>query len=165
MEVLSLLQPTSSNIDRKKKWNIKAAEPSWLCGLKNYPGSNTFEWSPVEPVVPYARRGMLARTTNTMQVWKSKETAIALSLTMDQCAVLLRTPSGITPGKGIIYWNLQWDVLLRWVTYFPSLGEVNCSVSVGILLSGCKPDLLKHTTPGMKDHWKRGRGGGTASPS
>lgn len=43
---------------------------------------------------------------------------------MDQCSVLLRTPSSITPGKSIIYWNLHCDVPLRWVAYFPSLGVV-----------------------------------------
>lgn len=34
--------------------------------------------------------------------------------------MLLRTPN---PEKGIIYWNLQWEVLLGWVSYFALLRE------------------------------------------
>ena len=37
--------------------------------------------------------------------------------------MLLKTPNPITPGKGIIYWNLQWEVLLGLVGYFALLGE------------------------------------------
>lgn len=35
----------------------------------------------------------------------------------------VRTLSPNTPGRGIIYWNLQWDVPLRCVSYFEFLGE------------------------------------------
>ena len=42
---------------------------------------------------------------------------------MGQCAMLLRTPSLIGPGKGIIYWNLQLDVPQGWVNEFAPLGE------------------------------------------
>lgn len=51
------------------------------------------------------------------------ETVIALTLTVEQRALLLRTPSPITPGKGVIYWNLQWDDSLGWVSYSICLGE------------------------------------------
>ena len=78
---------------------------------------------PVGPVAAYARLGTPAEKSHTVKVWKSPETAIALTLTMDQRAVLLRTPSPIMPGKGIIYWNLQWDVPLGWVSYFAPLGK------------------------------------------
>lgn len=37
--------------------------------------------------------------------------------------MLLRTPSPQMPEKGIIYWNLQWDVSLGWVNYFAPLLE------------------------------------------
>ena len=46
-----------------------------------------------------------------------------LSLTMGQCAMLLRTPSLIESGKGIFYWNSYLNVSLQWVNYFAPLGE------------------------------------------
>lgn len=58
-----------------------------------------------------------------MKLWKLWETAIALNLTMDQCAVLLETPNPTIPGKGINYWNLQWDIPPGWVSYLAPLGE------------------------------------------
>ena len=42
---------------------------------------------------------------------------------MDQCTLLLRTPSLSATGKGVIYWNLQWDIRPGWVSYFTHLGE------------------------------------------
>lgn len=60
-----------------------------------------------------------AEATNTMKVWKLRETAIALTLTED--AVLLRTP--IPTGKGLISRNVQGDVPPGWVRYFAPLGE------------------------------------------
>ena len=78
---------------------------------------------PVEAIAPYARLRIPAETPNTIKVWKSRETVMILTLTMDQCAVLLRTPSPIIPGKGVIYWNLQWDIPPGWVSYFTPLGE------------------------------------------
>ena len=50
-------------------------------------------------------------------------TTITLTLTMDQWAVLLRTVSPIKPGKGIIYWDLQWDIPPGWVSYSAPLVE------------------------------------------
>lgn len=53
----------------------------------------------------------------------------ALSLTITSggffppCAMVLRTPSPIMPGKGVVYWNLQWLVPLGCVSYFAPLGE------------------------------------------
>lgn len=43
------------------------------------------------------------------------ETTIALTLIIDQGAIKL--------GKGIIYQDLQWDILLGSVSYFTSLDE------------------------------------------
>lgn len=62
---------------------------------------------PVRPVAANTRVGMSPETPNTSKMWKSWETAIALTLTVDRPAMLLRTPSSILPGKDIIYWNLQ----------------------------------------------------------
>ena len=57
----------------------------------------------VGPVTPHAKRGTPAETSNPVQ---SQERATALTFTMNQCAVLLKTPSPITPGKHVISWNL-----------------------------------------------------------
>lgn len=64
---------------------------------------------PIGPVTPYTRPGTPVETSNTMKVCKGMEVAADshCALTMEQCAMLLGTPSPITPGKGIIYWNLQ----------------------------------------------------------
>ena len=64
-----------------------------------------------------------AKTSNTVKVWRWQETAIAPILTMAQSATLLRTPSPIMPGKGVIPWNLQWNVPPECVSYFTSLGK------------------------------------------
>ena len=42
--------------------------------------------------------------------------------------MLLRTLSPITPGKGVICCNMQWDISLGWVDHFAQL-------DVGELLS------------------------------
>lgn len=54
-----------------------------------------------------------AETLNTIKAWKSQETIDALTLSMDQCAILLRTPNPIIPGKGFDYWNLLWYIPLE----------------------------------------------------
>lgn len=55
--------------------------------------------------------------------------------------MLLRTPSPITPGKGTVYWNLPWDVILGWVNYFTPLGEAELLSlrwdPVGLVQDGC----------------------------
>lgn len=66
----------------------------------------------VDPVSPYDRQGTPAKAPNTVKVWKLWETAIPLILTMDLHIMLLR-----------VHWNLQWDVLVRQVSYFTSLAE------------------------------------------
>lgn len=53
-------------------------------------------------MAPYARLGTPAQTPNTVKVWKLPKTAIAPTLTVAQRAVLLRTPSPITPGSGVM---------------------------------------------------------------
>ena len=88
------------------------------------------------------------------KVWKSWKTTIASTLIMDQHAMLLRTPSPITPRESVIYWNLQccksqsshqdgWVTLHLWM-------KENYSISTGIPPSYCKSDLLKHNIPGME---------------
>ena len=62
---------------------------------------------PPGPTAPYASLGTHAAAPNARDVWKLGRTT-ALTFTMNQCALLLRT-SPITPGKGIFYWSLQWD--------------------------------------------------------
>lgn len=65
---------------------------------------------------------------------------------MDAGAMLLRTPSPIMPGKHVIYWNLDWAILLKWVIYFAPLSEEELLSLPWILLSFCKLALLKHST-------------------
>lgn len=78
---------------------------------------------PVALVASHARQGTLIETLNILKVWKSQDTDTVLSLTMGQCAMLLRTPSLIEFGKGIFYWNSYLDVSPQWVNYFAPLGE------------------------------------------
>lgn len=54
---------------------------------------------PVWPVAPHVGLGIPPKTTNTVKIWKSLETAIVPTLTVDPCAMLLRTLSSIMPGK------------------------------------------------------------------
>lgn len=69
---------------------------------------------------------------------------------VDQWAVLWRTPSPITPGKSTIYRNLRMGIHQnRWVTVYPWLQE-HCLISTGIPLSCCKPVLLKPTIPAIE---------------
>lgn len=77
----------------------------------------------VRPVTPYARLRTPTETPSATKVWKLRGNAIALTLTRDQCAMLLRTPSPITPGKGVIYWSLQWDIPPGWVSDFTPLSK------------------------------------------
>lgn len=65
----------------------------------------------------------IAEGADIEKVWKLRETAVALTLDKGQCDTLLRTPSTVMPGKGVIYWNLQWDVLPEWVNCFKPLSE------------------------------------------
>ena len=65
---------------------------------------------PTEPVGSYAKLGTPAEAPNTIKVRKLQETPFSQTPTKDQHSMLLRTPSPIMSGKGIIYWNLQWDV-------------------------------------------------------
>lgn len=70
--------------------------------------------------------------------------------TMGQHAMLLRTPSPVMPGKGIIYWNLQWGMLTGLASYFTFLGEEGLLILHWDPLSCCKLDLLKCTMPEME---------------
>lgn len=98
----------------------------------------------------------MLETPNTIKAWKSWETAIDQTLSRDQYAMLLRTPFPINPGIYIIYWNLQWDIPLGWVSYFKSPVRGNNSVSTGNLMSCCKTVLLKCTFLEWNTcHWKR----------
>lgn len=67
--------------------------------------------------------GTLPSHTNTVKVSKLQKTAIAMTLTVDLCAILLGMAGSILPGKGVVHWNLQWDILRRWASYFAPLGE------------------------------------------
>ena len=75
--------------------------------------------------------------------------------------MLLRMPSSVMSGDGMIYWNLWWDVSLGLVmSYFIllSVGEGH-SVSTGILLSCCKLDMLTCTISDRSTYCrKRGEG-------
>ena len=75
---------------------------------------------PVWPVVPYARLGISAKAPNTVEVWKWQEKAIAPTLTMDQPAMLLRTPGPITPGNCLLEFAIG---RLTQIRDFAPLGE------------------------------------------
>lgn len=120
---------------------------------------------PIGPIAPKAKLGTPAETTSAVKLWKSWETATVPTLTLDQWAMLLRTQSPITPWKGSIYWNLHWDIPPGWVNCFVVR---NYSVSTGISLSCCKPDLLNALyLEWNMPHWKKGEGGssGLAYPA
>lgn len=72
---------------------------------------------PVGPIAPYARLGSPVETPNTLKLRESWRITITSTLTVDQCAVLLRTLSPIKAGKRIICWDLQWDIPPGWVSY------------------------------------------------
>ena len=80
---------------------------------------------PVGPITTYTWPGTPVKTLNIINVEgrQGRQTDIPLTLTMGQSAVLLRTPSPLTPGKDIIYRNCNrishWD---RWVTWTPWWG-------------------------------------------
>lgn len=109
---------------------------------------NTFEW--VGPLVPYARMRNTAEGADIEKIWKLRETAFALTLDIGQCDILLRIPSTVMPGKGVIYWICNgmscwngWIASNHWV-------RGNCSVSIRIPLTCCWLELLKHIIPGME---------------
>lgn len=77
-----------------------------------------------------------AEAPNPVKTWKLRETAITWTPTQDECAELLRTPSPIVTGKGVIYWDMQWDVLLVWVGCSALLGERE------LLCLYCDPNVL-----------------------
>lgn len=101
-------------------------------------------------------------TPNTRKIWKLKERS--LTLTVDQCVMLLRTPSPIVPRKYIIY-GICNGISHRngWVTWHPWVRE-NYSNSTGIALLCWKLDLLKCSLPEMEPTpWKEGRTWGSWS--
>lgn len=52
----------------------------------------------------------------------------------DEGAMLLRTPRAIMPGEGVIYWNLDWHILVKWVRYFAPLSEEELLLSLHWIL-------------------------------
>ena len=56
-------------------------------------GFDTLEWSSSRACCQYARPGTSTEAHNTRNVWTLWETAITLTLTVDQCTILLRAPS------------------------------------------------------------------------
>ena len=54
-----------------------------------------------------------------MESW---ETVIAPTVTMGQCATV-ENAKPLTLGKGVICWNLQWDILPREMNCFTLLDE------------------------------------------
>lgn len=85
-----------------------------------------------------------------VKVWNSRETATALTLTEDRCAILLRTQCSNTPGKGLIYCNLHLGCRTRMGELLCSPGWRGTTQSAGIPLPCCKLDLLKCTILGME---------------
>lgn len=62
-----------------------------------------------------------AEIPNTVKVWESRETAIALAVTVDQCSMPLSTPSPIVPGKALST-EICNGMSTGIVSYFASLG-------------------------------------------
>lgn len=56
---------------------------------------------PAVSIVPYVRLGTPAETSNTLKVWEAQKTAIALTLIVNQCAMLLRTANPMVPEKAL----------------------------------------------------------------
>lgn len=81
---------------------------------------------------------LLGHPTLQRYVSHRRQPAVALTLPVDQHAILLRTLSPINPGSGVIWWNLRWDVPQPWV-------RGNDSVSTGTSFSCCNPHLLNCT--------------------
>lgn len=87
------------------------------------PGFTAFKWSPGKACCPYTRLGTPAKSLNNEKVWRSQEIAIALTLTVDLSVILLRKTSSVLPGKGVVYWNWQWNNLQGWVSNCVPLGK------------------------------------------
>lgn len=109
----------------KQKIKLLTAEKTTVAGWTNVLSQALTHLNnhPIRPLAPYARLRTRAKTPSAVKVRKSWKTAIALTLTVNQCAMLLRTPSLILNEKGIIYQNLQWDVSQVWENYFAPLLE------------------------------------------
>ena len=99
-----------------------------------------FQWS--------IRLGTSAETPDTIKICMWWEMAIVLTLVEGQRALLLRTPRSVTPGKGIVYGDLQCALLWGWVSYLEPLGERGPTQSP--LGDCCELDLLKCTIPGVE---------------
>lgn len=104
----------------------------------------------VGSVAPSARLKCPADTPTTVKVWKSQETAVSLTLIVNQHAMLLRTSRPIMPGRGIDYGNFQWDIPLGGVSYFTSLGERGLTPSPldPIVLPQAEPVEIDYTWNG-----------------
>lgn len=63
--------------------------------------------------------------------------ATVLILVMGQQTITMKALSPIVLRMGTIYWNLQWDVPPRWVSYFTLLnGEAKSPVG------SCNPNAI-----------------------
>lgn len=86
--------------------------------------------------------------------------------TVDQCAMLLRIGNLAAPGKGILHWNLQWDIPLRWVNYFifPGAGKLLCLPWDSIVLLQTGPVKMCYTWDGTCPIGKRENRSGLPYP-
>lgn len=60
------------------------------------------------PIAPYTRLRTQAKAPNTVEMWKTKDTAIVSVIAKGQQAVMIWSPSPLVPGTGTMYLNLQW---------------------------------------------------------
>lgn len=70
----------------------------------------------VGPVAPHARPGTPTEAPNNIKIWNHGKQSLPL-LSLGVNVPKLRMPSPTTLGKGVICWNLQWDIVPR---------EMNC---------------------------------------
>ena len=98
------------------------------------PGFNAFKQPTSRACCPASQTRDPCQDTQHHKIMEPLERVIALIHTMDQCAMLLRTPSPIIPGKGLIYWNLQFmefmgmseslhTPTIQWGNYLVSMGS------------------------------------------
>lgn len=71
---------------------------------------------------------------------------------IDQRSMQLRILSPIMSGKGIVCWNLHWDVPPGWVNYFSPLGEGELLSLHGV------PGVLLQARPVETDYTWNGTG-------
>lgn len=112
---------------------------------------NTLEWSASRAYCPICQTGDHCQDTQYQRYGSHRRYVTNAPIpTMEQRDMLLRTPSPISLGKGVIYWDFSWNISLDgWLTSYPWMRE-NCKSPLGFYCPVANPDLLKYSTPRME---------------